>query len=72
MCVLIVGVAVFVIGVFYLILLGHGVDSLDGVTILAIGSILIIIGVILSYMKKVNPIKQAYDELGNAEKDSKD
>jgi len=61
-------------GIFYIVSTGRGfgIDSLDGITISAIGGILIVIGMFLRNMTKVNPIKQAYDELGHKEKDSKD
>jgi len=69
--VIIAGITLFFAGVFYIIITGRGfgIDSLDGITISTIGVILIVIGVLLRNMKKVNPIKQSYDELGNEEKD---
>ena len=70
--VIIAGIVLFFAGIFYIISTGRGFDSLDGMTISIIGAILMVIGALLRHMKKVNPIKQAYDELGSAEKDSKD
>jgi len=68
------GIILLFAGIFYIISTGRGfgIDSLDGITISAIGAILIVIGSLLRNMKKVNPIKQAYDELGSEEKDSED
>ena len=72
--VIIAGIILLFAGVFYIINTGQGfkINSLDGITISVIGTILIVIGVILRNMKKLNKIKQAYDELGSEEKDSKD
>jgi len=72
--IIIAGIILLLAGVLYIISTGRGfgIDSLDGITISAIGGILIVIGIFLRNMTKVNQIKQAYDELGNEEKDSKD
>jgi uncharacterized membrane protein len=69
--VIITGIALLFAGLFYIIITGRGfgIDSLDGITISTIGVILIMIGALLRNMKKVNPIKQSYDELGSEEKD---
>lgn len=71
--VLIAGIVLLFAGIFYTLITGRsfGIDSLDGITISAIGVILIVIGALLRNIKKVNPIKQAYDELDSEEKDSK-
>lgn len=71
---MIAGIILLFVGVFYIIYTGHGfgINSLDGITISAIGAILIVIGIILRNMKKLNKIRQAYDELGSEEKNSKD
>ena len=72
--IIIVGSGLFFAGIFYITSTGHGfgIGSVDGLTISTIGVILMIIGALLWKMKKVNTIKQAYEELDNAEKDSKD
>lgn len=72
--VIIAGIILLFAGIFYILITGRGfgIYSLDGITISAIGTILIVIGALLRNMKKVNPIKQAYDELDSEEKDSKD
>jgi len=71
--VIIAGIVLLFAGIFYIVITGRsfGIDSLDGMTVSAIGVILIVIGILLRNMKKVNPIKQAYDDLSDAEKDSK-
>ena len=70
--VIIAGIVLFFVGIFYIINIDHGFDSLDGITISAIGVILMVIGALIRKMKKVNTIKQAYEELDSTEKDSKD
>lgn len=71
---IIAGIVLFFAGILYITITGRGfgIYSLDGMTIYVIGVILIVIGVLLRNMRKINPIKQAYDELGSEEKDSKD
>ena len=71
---MIAGIVIFFTGIFYILSTGRsfGFDSLDGMTISIVGVILIAMGVLLRHMKKVNTIKQAYDELGSSENDSKD
>jgi uncharacterized membrane protein len=72
--VMVVGIVLFFAGIFYIVSTGggFGLDSLDKMTIVIIGILLMIIAVFLRKMKKVNSIKQAYEELGNTEKDSND
>jgi|GEM_PF-3180698 len=71
---MIAGIILFFVGVLYIVNFGldFGSDSLNGITISAVGVILILIGAFLWKMKKVNPIKQDYEELGDPEQDSND
>ena len=67
--VIIAWIVLFFTGIFYNAITGHGFDigSLDGITISAIGIILVVIGALVQKMKKENTIKKAYEELGKSE-----
>ena len=67
---LITGIILFFVGTLYIVNLGFdfGDDTLNEMTIIIIGTILITIGTFLRKMKKVNPIKQDYEELRDTDR----
>lgn len=69
---IIAGIILLFVGIFYMILSNHDFGSLDGITLCAIGIILLVLGIIIRKMQKVSKIKSAYDELSEDDSDLKE